>query len=104
MLRNDQSFAISKGGKYMPRITLKETITKEIHISMEALYKLIDNLSEQERENVLKRLRKDDIHLKSFKKDKIESILADFESTDLYEKDFLRDLQDGLEKSSVYDR
>lgn len=88
----------------MPRITLKETITKEIDISMEALYKLIDNLSEQERENVLNRLRKDDIHLKSFKKDNIESILADFESTDLYEDDFLRDLQDGLEKSSVYDK
>jgi len=86
----------------MSRITLKETITKEIDISMEALYKLIDNLSEQERENILNRLRKEDIHLKAFKKDNLESILADFESTDLYEDDFLRDLQDGLKKASVY--
>ena len=88
----------------MPRITLKETITKEIDISMEALYKLIDNLSEQERADILSRLRKDNIDLKAFKKDNIESILADFESTDLYEDDFLRDLQDGLEKSSVYNK
>jgi len=88
----------------MPRITLKETTTKEIDISMEALYKLIDSLSEQEREDVLNRLRKDDIHLNAFKKDDIKSILADFESTDLYEGDFLRDLEDGLEKSSVYNK
>ena len=27
----------------MPRITLKETITKEIDIPMDTLYKLIDN-------------------------------------------------------------
>ena len=86
----------------MPRITLKETITKEIDISMEALYKLIDNLSEQERVDILSRLRKDNIDLKAFKKDNVKSILADFEATELYEDDFLRDLQNGLEKSSVY--
>ena len=34
----------------MPRITLKETITKEIDIPMEALYDLIDNLSQEERQ------------------------------------------------------
>ena len=88
----------------MPRITLKETTTKEIDISMETLYKLIDSLSEQERADVLNRLRNDNIHLKAFKKDNIQSILADFESTDLYEDDFLRDLEEGLEKSSVYNK
>jgi len=88
----------------MPRITFKETITKEIDISIEALYKLIDNLSEQERADILSRLRKENIDLKAFKKANIESILADFESTDLYEDGFLRDLQDGLEKSSVYNK
>jgi len=88
----------------MPRITFKETITKEIDISIEALYKLIDNLSEQERADILSRLRKENIDLKAFKKDNIESILADFEATDLYEDGFLRDLQGGLEKSSVYNK
>ena len=86
----------------MPRIILKETITKEIDISLEALYELIDNLSEQERKSVLNRLTKGHMQLEAFEKDNMESILADFESTNLYEDDFLRDLQDGLEKSSVY--
>jgi hypothetical protein len=88
----------------MPRITLKETITKEIDIPMEALYDLIDNLSQEERENVLDRLRKKPVTLKSFQKDKIESILTDFGSTNLYEDDFLRDLEDGLKKSSIYSK
>jgi len=88
----------------MPRITLKETITKEIDISMEMLYDLIDNLSREERENVLNRLKKEPIKLQAFKKDNIKSILADFESTNLYEDDFLKDLQDGLQKSSIYSK
>jgi len=88
----------------MPRITLKETITKEIDIPMEAFYELIDNLSQEEREKVLERLRKKPVKLKTFQKDKIESILTDFASTNLYEDDFLRDLEDGLKKSSVYSK
>lgn len=86
----------------MPRIILKETITKEIEIPMEAIYKLIDNLPQEEREKVLERLKTQSVELKTFKKDKIESILADFAATDLYEGDFLRDLEEGLKKSSVY--
>ena len=86
----------------MPRITLKETITKEIEIPMEAIYELIDNLPQEEREKVLERLKAQSVELKTFKKDKIESILADFAATDLYQGDFLRDLEEGLKKSSVY--
>jgi hypothetical protein len=86
----------------MPRIILKETITKEIEIPMEAIYELIDNLPQEEREKVLERLKAQSVELKTFKKDKIESILADFAATDLYEGDFLRDLEEGLKKSSVY--
>ncbi len=88
----------------MPRITLKETIIKEIDIPMEALYDLIDNLSREERESVLNRLRKEPVKLKVFQKDKIESILGDFTSTNIYEDDFLTDLEEGLKKSSVYSR
>ena len=86
----------------MPRIILKETITKEIEIPIEAIYELIDNLPQEEREKVLERLKAQSVELKTFKKDKIESILADFAATDLYEGDFLRDLEEGLKKSSVY--
>ena len=84
----------------MPRITLKETITKEIDISLESLCELIDNLSDQERKRILSRLRKGHLQLRTFKKDNIESILADFESTSLYENDFLKDLQSGLENKN----
>jgi hypothetical protein len=34
--------------------------------------------------------------------DKIGTILADFAAKNLYEDDFLRDLEEGLKKSSVY--
>ena len=88
----------------MPRITLKETITKEIDIPMEALYDIIDNLSQQERESVLNRLRKEPGSLKVFQKDKIESILGDFTSSDIYEDNFLIDLEEGLKKSSIYSK
>ena len=86
----------------MPRITLKETITKEIEIPMEAVYQLIDNLTRDERQKILNRLKGKALELKPFEKDEIKSILTDFEATDLYEDGFLRDLEKGLRKSSVY--
>jgi hypothetical protein len=50
----------------------------------------------------LERLKTRPVTLKQFIKDKIESILADFRVTDLYEEDFLKDLEEGLKKSSLY--
>jgi hypothetical protein len=88
--------------EYMPRITLRETITKEIEIPIDALCDLIDSLSDKERTKLLERVKNKQVKLSPFKKDKIESILADFEETDLYEDQFLRDLKEGLKKSSVY--
>lgn len=85
----------------MPQITLKETITKKIEIPMDMLYEIVDSLSDKERKALLERLEPKPIKLKSFKKDKIASILADFSSTELYEEGFLRDLEEGLKKSSV---
>jgi hypothetical protein len=86
----------------MPHIKLKETITKEIEIPIETLYDIIDNLSEEEKTKLLERVKTKPVKIKPFKKDKIESILADFEATKLYEDDFLKDLKKGLKKSSVY--
>jgi hypothetical protein len=86
----------------MPKITLKETITKKIEIPMDALFDLIDNLTVEERGKLIERLQEKSIELKPFKKDKIESILADFQQSDLYEDDFLKDLEKGLKKASVY--
>jgi len=86
----------------MPRITLRETITKKIEIPMETLYELIENLTLNERKQLLERVSAKEIQLQPFKKAKIEAILADFAATDLYEADFLKDLEEGLKKSSVY--
>lgn len=86
----------------MPRIRLKETVTKEIEIPMEALYALIDNLTQDERQKILDRLKGEAFKFKLFEKDEIKSILADFEATDLYEENFLEDLEQGLRKSSIY--
>jgi len=86
----------------MPRIILKEKITKEIEIPMDTLFEVIDNLTEEERAKLLERLKTKPVNLKPFKKDKIVSILADFAATDLYEEDFLKDLEEGLKRSSVY--
>lgn len=86
----------------MPRITLKETITKEIEIPIDTLFELINNLTDEERASLLEKVQKRPVKLSPFKKDRIESILADFEATNLYEDQFLKDLKEGLRKSSVY--
>ena len=85
----------------MPQITLKETITKKIEIPMDSLYELIDNLTDKERKKLLERLKAKPVKLRPFKKDKIDSILTDFETTSLYEEEFLKDLEEGLKKSSM---
>lgn len=86
----------------MPEITLKETITKKIEIPMDTLYLIIDNLTDEERKKLSERLKARPVKLETFKKDKIESILSDFAATKLYEDDFLKDLKEGLKKSSGY--
>ncbi len=86
----------------MPQITFKETITKKIEIPMDTLFELIDNLTAEERKKLLVRLKAKPVKLRPFKKDKIDSILTDFAATNLYEDEFLKDLEEGLQKSSIY--
>jgi len=69
---------------------------------MDTLYELIDNLSDEDRKKLIERLKLKPIELKPFKKDRVESLLSDFAATDLYEDDFLKDLEEGLKKSSMY--
>jgi hypothetical protein len=88
----------------MPRIMLKETITKEIEIPMDKLFDLVDHLSQEERLKLLERIQKGPGEFAVFKSDKIESIIADFEATNLYEEQFLKDLEEGLRKSSVHSK
>ncbi len=93
----------------MGRLVVKETVTKEreIEISVEALLSLVDSLTLEEKKKLLNKLsaslkKKKPLELQQFKKDSIEDILADFADTDLYEDNFLRDLEEGLKKSSMY--
>ncbi len=87
---------------HMPLITLTETISKKIEIPMDTLYELVDSLPEDERKKLLQRLKAKPVKLKRFKKAKIDAILADFTATNSYEEGFLKDLEEGLKKSSVY--
>ncbi|MBW1911543.1 MAG: hypothetical protein JRJ11_18725 [Deltaproteobacteria bacterium] len=86
----------------MPQTTLKETITKKIEIPIDTLYELVDSLPEEERKKLLQRLKVKPVRLKCFKKAKLDAILADFAATDLYEEGFLKDLEEGLKKTSIY--
>jgi len=86
----------------MLQITLKETITKKIEIPMDTLYQIIDNLTDEDRKKLLERLKAKPVKLRPFKKDKIDSILTDFAGTNFYEEEFLKDLEEGLKKSSMY--
>jgi len=85
----------------MPTITIKEKITKTIDIPLNAIYQIIDNLSEDERYSLIERLKSRPVRLEKFKNDNIQKIVSDFQKTDLYEDDFLKDLETGLMKSSV---
>ncbi len=91
----------------MPKVLIKETITKEIEVPLKTIYKLIDALSVEDKKELLDKLqasiqRKGKIKFIPFRKVKIEDLVSDFKVTDLYEEDFLRDLENGLKKSSLY--
>lgn len=86
----------------MPQLTLKETITRKVDISTDALCEIIEQLSERDRKNILIKLKSKPTALKTFKKDKVQSIIGDFAKLNIYENDFLKDLEEGLKKTSLY--
>ena len=86
----------------MPRLVLKETVKKEIDIPFETLCNVVDLLTQKEKIRLLKRLQTKPAGFSTFKKDKINSIISDFAKTDLYEDGFIKDLEAGLKKSSLY--
>ncbi len=49
----------------------------------------------------IERLKSRPVRLKKFKNDYIQKIVSDFQKTDFYEDDFLKDLEAGLMKLSV---
>ena len=90
----------------MPKMLVKETITKEIEIPLKTIYKLVDALPTADKKVLLEKLlssveKKGALKFIPFRKDRIKAIIDDFKATDLYEENFLRDLEEGLKKSSV---
>jgi hypothetical protein len=86
----------------MPHILLKETVKKDIEISFKSICSVIDLLSAREKKLLLKRLQSETMSFTPHKKDKISAVVSDFAKTNLYEDAFLKDLEAGLKKSSVY--
>jgi Cdc6-like AAA superfamily ATPase len=73
----------------------------QIDISTEDIIKTINQMDLTDIERVKTALIEREIYFKKFKKDKIENVISDFQQEG-YSEDFLKDLENGLRKSSVY--
>ena len=72
-----------------------------INISLPNILTLISQMSLNEIEQIKNKIVEKELYFKTFKKDSIENIMSDFKQED-YSDDFLKDLENGLKKSSVY--
>jgi len=85
----------------MPHVTLRETVKRDIDIPFKTICQVVDLLSQREKNLLIKRLQSNQAAFTPFKKDSVKAVVADFAKTNLYEKEFLEDLEAGLKKSSV---
>ena len=72
-----------------------------VNISLSNILTLISQMSLNEIEEVKNKIVEKELYFKKFNKDKIENIMDDFQKEG-YSDDFLKDLENGLKKSSVY--
>ncbi len=72
-----------------------------INISLPNILTLISQMSLNEIEQVKNKIVEKELYFKTFKKDKLEDVMSDFQKED-YSDDFLKDLENGLKKSSAY--
>jgi threonyl-tRNA synthetase len=72
-----------------------------VDISLPNILNLISQMSLNEIEEVKNKIVEKELYFRKFKKDKIENIMSDFQKEN-YSDDFLKDLENGLKKSSVY--
>jgi len=72
-----------------------------VNVSLPNILTLISQMSLNEIEEVKNKIVEKELYFKTFKKDKIENIMNDFQKEN-YSNDFLNDLENGLKKSSVY--
>jgi len=72
-----------------------------VDVSLSNILNLISQMDLNEIEKVKSKLIEKELYFKKFQKDGIENIMNDFEK-ESYSNDFLKDLENGLRKSSVY--
>jgi len=72
-----------------------------VDVSLPNILTLISQMSLNEIEEVKNKIVEKELYFKKFKKDKVENIMNDFQEEN-YSNDFLKDLENGLKKSSVY--
>jgi len=72
-----------------------------VNISLPNILTLISQMSLNEIEEVKNKIIEKELYFKTFKKDEIENVMSDFQKED-YSDDFLKELENGLKKSSVY--
>ena len=72
-----------------------------VNISLPNILTLISQMSLNEIEQVKNKIVEKELYFKTFKKDKIENVIGDFQKEN-YSDDFLKELENGLKKSSVY--
>jgi SOS response regulatory protein OraA/RecX len=72
-----------------------------MNVTLQNILNLISQMSLNEIEEVKNKIVEKELYFKAFKKDKIENIIDDFQQEN-YSNDFLKDLENGLKKSSIY--
>lgn len=72
-----------------------------VDISTEEIIKTIEAMDYYDLEKIKTAIIERSLYFKKFKKDKVENIVADFKAEG-YSDGFLKDLENGLKKSSVY--
>jgi len=72
-----------------------------VNVSLPNILTLISQMSLTEIEQIKNKIVEKDLYFKTFKKDKIEDVMSDFQKEDYSDK-FLKELENGLKKSSVY--
>lgn len=72
-----------------------------VDITLPHILKLISQMNLNEIEEVKKTIVKKELYFKKFQKDDLDVVMGDFKKEN-YSDDFLKDLENGLKKSSVY--
>jgi len=72
-----------------------------VNVSLSNVLTLISQMSVEEIEEIKNQIVERELYFKKYKKDNIENVIDDFQKEG-YSNDFLKDLENGLKKSSIY--